>query len=84
MKSTFRDDIIIIDKELNKQIELKKAALQQSQTLQKQNEELTTLVRAAALSDEKKSALLEEMKIAVTQERANIAKQLDDVTKDKG
>lgn len=74
MKSTFRDDIIIIDKELNKQIELKKAALQQSQTLQKQNEELTTLVRAAALSDEKKSALLEEMKIAVTQERANIAK----------
>lgn len=63
---------------------LKKQALDKNETFAKQNQELTALVRAAALSDEKKTALLEEMKVAVAAERDNLAKQLGEVTKDKG
>lgn len=41
------------------------------------------MLRAAAISDEKKTALLEEMKVAVGAERENLSKQLGEVTKDK-
>jgi hypothetical protein len=44
---------------------------------------MKTLLRAAAISDEKKTALLEEMKVAVTNEREHLSKQLGEVTKDK-
>jgi len=37
----------------------------------------------AATSDEKKSAMLDEMKVAVKQERENISRQHQDINKDK-
>ena len=37
-------------------------------------QEIKTLLRAAAISDDKKTALLEEMKVAVSNERENLAK----------
>ena len=46
-------------------------------------EKLKDLVRAATTSEEKKSALLEEVKIAVQRERENIDAQQKEITKDK-
>ena len=46
-------------------------------------EKLKDLVRAATASEEKKSALLEEVKIAVQKERDSVNLQQQEINKDK-
>ena len=48
LKFQFREDIIVIDKELNRQSSMKKQALAQNEVLQKQNKDLADIVKAAA------------------------------------
>lgn len=83
MKLQFRDDIVVIDRELNKQINMRKEAFADNEKLKKQVYEMQTLLQAAASSDEKKTAMLDELKVAVQQERQKIGQQKSDLDKDK-
>lgn len=59
----------MIDKELTKQIKQRKDSEAEKEKLKKTVNELHNLLRAAATSDEKKTAMLEELKIGVQEER---------------
>lgn len=83
MKQQFREDIIIIDKELTKQINQRKEATMHIEQLQKANSEKSVVIQAAALSDEKKSAMLEELKVVVRNEREALAQKQSDLQKDR-
>ena len=75
---------MIIDQELNKQVKERKVAEQEIAKLKSQNKELITLAKAAAQSEEKKDALLQELKVAVAEERDRLEKERAAVSKDKG
>ena len=83
LKTQFRNDFLVVDKELTKQTNACKDAQQHNEGLKEKMEKLKDLVRAATTSEEKKSALLEEVKIAVQRERENIDVQQKEITKDK-
>ena len=81
MKMQFRDDVVVIDAELNKQMQQKKQALEKIESLTKQNTEITQLLKVAAMSEEKKSAMLEEVKVAIQKERETLSLQQADLSK---
>lgn len=49
--------------------------MEKIEALTKQNTELSHLLKIAALSDEKKSAMLEEVKVAIQKERESLSLQ---------
>ena len=72
-----------MDKELTRQTNACKEAQQHNEGLKERMEKLKDLVRAATASEEKKSALLEEVKIAVQKERDSVNAQQQEINKDK-
>ena len=72
-----------MDKELTRQTNACKEAQQHNEGLKARMEKLKDLVRAATASEEKKSALLEEVKIAVQKERDSVNAQQQEINKDK-
>ena len=74
---------MVIDKELNKQIRLKKECQLECEGLRNNGAEMERLLRAAAISDEKKTAMLDELKVAVREEREKMNGQKEELDKDK-
>lgn len=64
---------MVLDKELNKQIASRKRAVAEVDSLKKQNAEILAVAQAAAQGEEKKNAMLQEVKILVAKEREKLS-----------
>ena len=53
---------------------MKKEAVKKSDDLERKITELQTMLKAAAVADEKKTAMLEEFKVAIQSERESLSK----------
>jgi hypothetical protein len=51
--------------------------------LRSQNQELVRVAKAAAMSEEKKDAMLEELKLGVKEERHRVGREKEEVAKDR-
>ena len=74
---------MILDKELNKQIQLRKKAVIELDSIKKQNAEIMMLAKAATESEEKKSSMLNEFKAIFEKEREKMCLNQAEIDKDK-